>query len=1237
MLKIEIMNNAIRPLAKSGNGIMMNLAAPYDLHISRYAREKYNFNKELFSTNGRIIFANFSAVRLFADKMNKHKQGDDAVKPGEINAIGLLEEIFHFILREYETKINPGVFKRAEDFLAANLAGDEFKKVLTEFAYLFPALPVYNGEIAVEDYLAQSSDGKTNREILIEEIILLHFSNINPAARKKFLELFSDEELAQRTAYRHFISGLEKFFVNEKPFGPDNQHIFDMLRTPIVNCPDSLEDQLKFIVKKWEVILSSKFLNRLLSGLDLIKEDVRFAFFGGGGAPTVVPKYKSRLDDADMLAIGKSSYKYGLDSHLLYDEPERFTQDIDWMSNVTILAKNVYVWLDQLSKKYRREITRLDQIPEEELDRIGRWNVTGLWLIGLWEKSRASQKIKNWMGNPDAAPSAYSLYDYEVAYDLGGEAAFQNLNERCKSRGIRLSSDMVPNHTGIYSKWIKEHPDYFVQAPYSPFPNYSFTGGDLSEDPSIQIRIEDGYWSKRDAAVVFQRIDNNTGEVRYIYHGNDGTNMPWNDTAQLNLLKPEVREALIQNIFHVARKTSIIRFDAAMTLTKKHYQRLWYPHPGTGGDIPSRADYAMTREEFDRQFPVEFWREVVDRINKELPNTLLLAEAFWLMEGYFVRSLGMHRVYNSAFMHMMLKEENAKYRDLITNTLEFNPEILKRYVNFMSNPDEETAIRQFGSDDKYFGVALLMVTFPGLPMFAHGQVEGYSEKYGMEYRRAYYNELPNDGLIRRHEEDIFPLLGKRYLFSHVHNFWFYDFKDGHGNINENVFAFSNRAGEERALILYNNKYEETSGWINWSTLKNVGGQLKSVSLGEALNINGSDKIYYIFTDHKSKLEYIRSGKEIYENGIFVSLQAFKYHAFIDFREVYDAAGEFEAMARELNGGGIYNLIQEAKDLKNRPLHQKLAALLDSRLVNNFTNTCITGSPTSENVKISLNEIINSYFEFSLEMKKHMNSKGDVYLATGEFDKGLNEARLYNQLFNIEEETEEIDPWIVQLKKAVKIDKSANYAKNDIIYLIWLALYEIGLLSDKKEPAPHSLELMERFNLSRSALNSLNRLGLGEYEAKRSFNLIRLLVKYNYTIFDSDGKKKTKTGLSEEETVLQEAYKKLQLIENIFADDDAHLFLGLNFYEGVWYFSKENFEELCDWLFTISILNYLRMSFDVYDVSDLDDKDLKLFVEKAKFSLNLSNLIKRLSAESEYKTDNLKEKISHLKERSFVKI
>ena len=139
--------------------------------------------------------------------------------------------------------------------------------------------------------------------------------------------------------------------------------------------------------------------------------------------------------------------------------------------------------------------------------------------------------------------------------------------------------------------------------------------------------------------------------------------------------------------------------------------------------------------------PHEFWREVVDRVAAEVPGTLLLAEAFWLMEGYFVRTLGMHRVYNSAFMNMLRDEDNAKYRSVIKNTLEFDPDIMKRYVNFMSNPDERTAIDQFGKGDKCFGVAVMMSTLPGLPMFGHGQIEGFTEKYGMEYRWPRYDEI----------------------------------------------------------------------------------------------------------------------------------------------------------------------------------------------------------------------------------------------------------------------------------------------------------------------------------------------------------------------------------------------------------------------------------------------------------------------------------------------------------------
>ncbi|HEX8833545.1 MAG TPA: alpha-amylase family glycosyl hydrolase, partial [Abditibacteriaceae bacterium] len=566
----------------------------------------------------------------------------------------------------------------------------------------------------------------------------------------------------------------------------------------------------------------------------------------------------------------------------------------DWMPNAVMMAKNAYVWRDQLSKKYAREIRTLDQIPDEELDTLARQGFTGLWLIGLWERSAASQRIKQMCGNPDAVASAYSLHDYEIAHNLGGPAAMQNLRDRAWTRGIRMASDMVPNHMAIDSRWVVEHPDWFLALDAPPFPTYTFNGPDLSHDERVGIYLEDHYYSKTDAAVVFKRVDRWTGETKYIYHGNDGTTMPWNDTAQLNYLHEQVREGVLQTILHVARQFPIIRFDAAMTLAKRHYQRLWFPEPGTGGAIASRSEHGITSREFNQAFPEEFWREVVDRVAAEMPDTLLLAEAFWMMEGYFVRTLGMHRVYNSAFMNMLRDEENAKYRLVIRNTLEFDPDILKRYVNFLNNPDEDTAVEQFGKGDKYFGLCTMMVTLPGLPMFGHGQLEGFAEKYGMEYQRAYWDETPDAELVARHEREIFPLLKKRYLFAEAENFALYDFWTAQGSVNEDVFAYSNRSGEERSLVIYHNKFAEAAGWIRTS----VGTARKRIdrdkeivqrTLAEGLGIEGGEKRFLIFRDNVTKLEYIRRSNEVAERGLYVELRAYETHVFLDFREVLDEA------------------------------------------------------------------------------------------------------------------------------------------------------------------------------------------------------------------------------------------------------------------------------------------------------------------------------------------------------------
>ena len=544
------------------------------------------------------------------------------------------------------------------------------------------------------------------------------------------------------------------------------------------------------------------------------------------------------------------------------------------------------------------------------------------------------REIKRWRGNADAVASAYSLYDYLIADDLGGDAAYVTLRERALARGIRLASDMVPNHMGIDSRWVVEHPDWFLALPDPPYPAYTFDGPDLSDDERVGIKIEDHYWNDSDAAVVFRRFDKATGEERYIYHGNDGTSMPWNDTAQLDYLKPEVREAVIQTILAVARRFPVIRFDAAMTLAKKHIQRLWFPEPGSGGGIPSRAEYgSLPKAEFDQRMPAEFWREVVDRVAAEVPDTLLLAEAFWLIEGYFVRTLGMHRVYNSAFMNMLRDEENANYRRVIKDTLEFDPEVLKRYVNFMTNPDEATAVEQFGKGDKYFGIAMLLATLPGLPMFGHGQIEGFGEKYGMEFRRATLDERADEWLVGRHEREIFPLLHRRGQFAEAGEFLLYDFLTDGGASTRTCSPIRTGAGRRAAGGLHN-RFASTAGWIRESAAYAVkeGRRLEAPrrrTLGEGFGLSSDPAAFVAFRDARTGLEHLRSVGELRERGLLVRLDAYQGHVFWEFRELRDgSAHQWARLNGMLGGRGVPSLEEAQLELQLEPVHRALRAAIE---------------------------------------------------------------------------------------------------------------------------------------------------------------------------------------------------------------------------------------------------------------------------------------------------------------------
>ncbi len=1091
----------------------------FELFLSRRARDFYDIDSML--RNQPRTVSDFQLARRIAGLINDRRGAAlnpaVAVEPGWIHAAWTYADI---VITLIESESMAGrTTDLLEQMLGEPLGADDMRTLLDRFAREYPPAEVYRGEITAEAYLDGMTRGQPNRTLLLQNLLVVWLLSQNRAFAR-LADLFDISGFVPPSIYMRFDESLRSGLATLRL--PDN--FLDMLLTPSRLFPDSIDRQLDYMLKNWRRVARIPD-HRILAALDMIREEHK-PVFGPGPGPVEAP------------GLGE-----------LESEPERFSPDLDWMPRLVLLAKNTHVWLYQLTQKYRRPIRTLDAIPDDELQAIARRGVSGLWLIGVWERSDASRRIKRMCGNPEADASAYSIVDYAIATDLGGASAFDSLREKAWKHGIRLAGDMVPNHMGIDSNWVIQNPQRFVSRPDCPFPSYSFTGPDLSPDPGLVIQIEDHYFDRTDAAVVFRREDRRIGSVRYVYHGNDGTVMPWNDTAQLDYLNPETREAVIRAILDVARRFPIIRFDAAMTLAKRHYQRLWHPEPGTGGSIASRAEFSMTKEAFNEAMPEEFWREVVERIAAEAPDTLLLAEAFWLMEGYFVRTLGMHRVYNSAFMNMLRDELNGQYRSVIRNTLEFDSDVLKRYVNFMNNPDEKTAVEQFGRFSKYFGACVMLATLPGLPMFGHGQFEGFTEKYGMEYRRSYRNEQPDIRFMRYHDRIISPLLHRRRLFADAEEFRLYDFVTPSGAVDENVFVYSNRHGTASTLIVFNNHNGRTRGLIRTSTpVRDKRSASESpvftrTLVHDALGLRGGAGMFCIWREQVAGLQYIRPSDEIIGGGLQFELGPYEHRAYLDITEVSDSADGFYGRITEyLKGRGAWDIAETSREIEYGEILRPFRDLLSSLFTPHESARRRKQVPRSRRGFTSTHLRLLPFFK---AVRLTPRSRGPVRLAVSSV-----QSRLRSPLFMRAVPAGEAP---VSRFDARNRRNLAQFILSDTFRLRWMlmgaVLGGLGKLAPRTDRVEIVREWVDEWLLGRLIMRRAMERDIDEDTARRGAAILRALLVFQSIRTDRG----SCTGIARTLRTL------------IAKDSEFRWLIGANEFDQVVWFRKESWEELLAWM------------------------------------------------------------------------
>ncbi len=156
-----------------------------EFHVARSARDTYRFNEAAFSVQGHVLFADVRGARDFAMRINTVRRSalhpDRAVRAGDIYAMGLIDEVFHYVITLYLEQYGRDIFAGLEKALRDALGKNGVDRLLHQFAERFPTAEVYQERQTPRESLDRTVGGVSGREIALEELIVLWTGNRNPA------------------------------------------------------------------------------------------------------------------------------------------------------------------------------------------------------------------------------------------------------------------------------------------------------------------------------------------------------------------------------------------------------------------------------------------------------------------------------------------------------------------------------------------------------------------------------------------------------------------------------------------------------------------------------------------------------------------------------------------------------------------------------------------------------------------------------------------------------------------------------------------------------------------------------------------------------------------------------------------------------------------------------------------------------------------------------------------------
>jgi len=444
-----------------------------------------------------------------------------------------------------------------------------------------------------------------------------------------------------------------------------------------------------------------------------------------------------------------------------------------------------------------------------------------------------------------------------------------------------------------------------------------------------------------------------------------------------------------------------------------------------------------------------------------------------------------------------------------------------------------------------------------------------------------------------------------------------------GSVNEDVFAYSNRSGDERTLVVYHNKFADIRGWIRVSAAYSVKtGQgderaLVQKILGEGLALRAEADYFCIFRDQMTGLEYIRNSKELFEQGMYVELGAYKCHVFLDIREVRDNAWrQYADLATYLGGRGVPSIDEALKELFLQPILQPFkevvngetfrrlygariiepgqapdAALLDEveqrtvvllQGIKSFVGAAGDEAAVAQDIRRTLEAVLQLPVAETHFGGPHLPAPAPV--ATGEEEQ---DSKPPDAAGKIEQDAPlpgvgevqgvraspadavgdaATQPEAADFHAALKAiltnltdDLSTDPASSGQALALWSRIFgwtfvhALGKIGDAADYDEQSRSWIDEWLLGRIIASALQEVGLDETAAARAVVIIKRLTSHQHWFEIQDG-----AG----------AYETL---EALLRDSEMQQLLGVNRYQGVLWFNKQSFERLLWWLLLLAAI------------------------------------------------------------------